>query len=97
MCLLDEPTNHLDPQHQLDVLRLFRRKVDEDRRSVLVSLHDVNLASRFADRCLLLFGDGRWELGESAEVLDSGRLSSLYGTVMEAVPWRDRTIYMPFG
>ena len=95
--LLGEPKNHLDPQHQLDVLRLFRRKVDDDRRSVLVSLHDVNLASRFADRCLLLFGDGRWELGESAEVLEGERLSALYGTVMEAVPWRDRTIYIPFG
>ncbi len=94
--LLDEPTNHLDPQHQLDVLRLFRRKVD-DGRSVLVSLHDVNLASRFADRCLLLYGDGRWDLGDTADILGDERLSTLYGTVMEAVPWRDGTIYVPIG
>ena len=64
--LLDEPTNHLDPQHQVDALRLFRREADRGC-AVMASLHDVNLAERFADRCLLLFGDGRWELGPTAE------------------------------
>ena len=63
--LLDEPTNHLDPQHQLDALRLFREKAD-DGAAVIASLHDVNLAVRFADRCLLLYGDGRWDLGSTA-------------------------------
>ena len=56
--LLDEPTNHLDPQHQIDTLRLFRRIADDQGAAVIANLHDVNLAVRFADRCLLLFGDG---------------------------------------
>ena len=47
--LLDEPTNHLDPQHQLDVLRLFAGKA-ESGDSVVVSLHDVNLAARRCHR-----------------------------------------------
>jgi len=91
--LLDEPTNHLDPQHQLDVLGIFRRLADEGK-TVLASLHDVNLASRFADRCLLLFGDGRWSVGAVAEVLDCGRLSELYHTAMESVPWRGRHLFV---
>jgi iron complex transport system ATP-binding protein len=94
--LLDEPTNHLDPQHQLDVLRLFRARADAGK-TVIVSLHDVNLAARFADRCLLLFGDGRWESGRSDRVLTPERLSALYATRVEALPWRDRSLFVATG
>jgi len=91
--LLDEPTNHLDPQHQLDALRVFRRAVDAGA-GVIASVHDVNLAVRFADRCLLLFGDGRWELGKSEDVLTESRLSELFATQMEAVSWRSHNLFV---
>lgn len=94
--LLDEPTNHLDPQHQLDALRLFREKADGGA-AVIANLHDVNLAVRYADRCLLLYGDGRWDIGASAEVLEERRLTELYSTRMEAVEWRARRIFIPSG
>ena len=91
--LLDEPTNHLDPQHQLDSLHLFRRAASGGA-TVLASLHDVNLAARFADRCLLLLGDGRWQLGSADAVLTPSTLEALYATPMEAVPWRDRQLFI---
>ncbi len=91
--LLDEPTNHLDPQHQLDALRLFRARADAGA-AVVASLHDVNLAVRFADRCLLLYGDGRWDLGATTEVLDERRLTELYATTMEAVDWRSMRLFV---
>ena len=94
--LLDEPTNHLDPQHQLDALQLFRDKADSGA-SVIASLHDVNLAVRYADRCLLLYGDGRWDLGTTGEILDSDKLTRLYGTPMEAVNWRSTKLYVASG
>lgn len=94
--LLDEPTNHLDPQHQLDALQLFRAAADAGA-VVIASLHDVNLAVRYADRCLLLYGDGRWDLGATAEILDSQRLSELYATPMEAVDWRSRQLFVASG
>ena len=94
--LLDEPTNHLDPQHQVDTLRIFRRAADSGT-GVIASLHDVNLAARVADRCLLLFGDGRWELGMTDEVLDEERLGALFETPMEAVSWRDRRLFVAGG
>lgn len=94
--LLDEPTNHLDPQHQLDALQLFRNKANEGA-TVLASLHDVNLAVRYANRCLLLYGDGRWELGMTDDILDSYRLSELYGTPMEAVAWRSLKLFVASG
>jgi iron complex transport system ATP-binding protein len=94
--LLDEPTNHLDPQHQLDTLRLFRAKADTGA-FVIAALHDVNLAVRYADRCLLLYGDGQWDLGDTAHILDSERLSHLYKTPMEAVGWRSRQLFFASG
>lgn len=94
--LLDEPTNHLDPQHQLDVLRLFRDRAGAGA-AVVASLHDVNLAVRYASHCLLLHGDGRWELGPTSSLLDEGRLSDLYATKMEAIRWRNRDIFIASG
>jgi iron complex transport system ATP-binding protein len=61
---------------------------------VIASLHDVNLAARVADRFLLLFGDGRWELGTSDDVLDEERLEALFETPMEAVNWRNRRFFI---
>lgn len=94
--LLDEPSNHLDPQHQLDTLRIFRRAADEGA-GVIASLHDVNLAARFADRCLLLFGDGHWELGPTAEILNESQLEEVYATPMEAVDWRGGRLFIARG
>jgi len=91
--LLDEPTNHLDPQHQIDVMQAFSQFARAGA-AIIASLHDVNLASRFADRCLLLFGDGRWELDRTATVLTEDRLSELYQTTIEAVAWRDQSLYV---
>jgi iron complex transport system ATP-binding protein len=94
--LLDEPTNHLDPQHQLDALRLFRDRAN-DGAAVVASLHDVNLAVRYADRCLLLYGDGRWDIGETGKVLDESRLSELFATRMEALQWRNQRLFIASG
>ncbi|MGI9247797.1 MAG: ABC transporter ATP-binding protein [Woeseiaceae bacterium] len=94
--LLDEPTNHLDPQHQLDALQLFRDRANSGA-IVIASLHDVNLAVRYADQCLLLYGDGRWDLGATRDILDSKRLSELYSTPMEAVDWHSRQLFIASG
>ncbi len=91
--LLDEPTNHLDPQHQLDVLGVFRKQA-ESGAAIIASLHDVNLAARYADKCLLLFGDGRWELGPTNSVLSEERLTELYATPMEAIHWRETRLFV---
>ncbi|MDX1499700.1 MAG: ABC transporter ATP-binding protein [Woeseiaceae bacterium] len=94
--LLDEPTNHLDPQHQIETMQLFRAAADRGA-GVVASLHDVNLAVRFADRCLLLFGDGQWRLGPTATVLDTAALGELYVTPMDAVSWQGRELFVPAG
>jgi len=94
--LLDEPTNHLDPQHQLDVMQLFRRLADAGA-TVLVALHDLNLAARFADRGLLLFGDGRWQLDDVATTMTEERLSELYSTAVRQLNADGRPVFVAGG
>ena len=91
--LLDEPTNHLDPHHQLAVLNLFQ-KLARGGSTVIATLHDPTLAARFADRALLLFGDGRWATGPASETLAAESLTSLYLTPMIEVRQDGRRIFV---
>ena len=77
--LLDEPLAHLDLNHQIAVLELLSRRARRDGVSIVMVLHDINLALRHADRALLLFGEGRTLEGPVAEVLTAESLSRLYG------------------
>ncbi len=91
--LLDEPTNHLDPQHQLHVLTLFRGLANAGS-TVIATLHDPTLAARFADRIILLFGDGRWRAGPTREVLTAESLSELYFTPMLELGGEGRRVFV---
>jgi iron complex transport system ATP-binding protein len=92
--LLDEPTNHLDPHHQLAVLELFRALAGAGR-TVLATLHDPTLAARFADRALLLFGEGRWAAGTVREILTAPILSELYASPMIELGSDGRRVFVP--
>jgi iron complex transport system ATP-binding protein len=81
--LLDEPTAHLDVGHQLDVLARVRDHAHREGRAVLVALHDLNLAARFADRIAVL-AHGRLRTdGPPAEVLAPELLAEVWGVVAE--------------
>ena len=75
--LLDEPTNHLDPAQQLGILDNLRR-LTHAGAAVIASLHDPNLALRYADRTCLLSGKGEAEMVDCA-ALSTGHLGRLYG------------------
>jgi iron complex transport system ATP-binding protein len=92
--LVDEPTNHLDPQHRLAVMKLLSARARAGR-AVVVTLHDVNLAAGWCARCLLLFGDGRWQLGPAAEVLTEAAVSRLYGMEVRGVQIAGRRLFLP--
>jgi iron complex transport system ATP-binding protein len=90
--LLDEPTNQLDPNHQLEALELLRKRADEGA-AVIVTLHDPNLAVRFADAALLIGKGGDWQCGQAADILTAQHLSTLYDTRFEAAEIGGRRVF----
>jgi iron complex transport system ATP-binding protein len=90
--LLDEPTNHLDPNHQLQILELFRSRCAAGA-AVIATLHDPTLAARYANCALLLSGDGRWQYGDSAATLCVDALSALYGVRMLEIDAAGRRVF----
>lgn len=91
--LLDEPSNHLDPAHQLGILGLFR-DLCAAGRTVIAVLHDPTVAARYADKALLLFGDGRWAAGAAGELLTAAKLSELYQSPMLELEKDGRRIFV---
>jgi len=80
--LADEPLTGLDPGHALDALALFRRMAHDQGKGVIVTLHDLNLAARFADRVLVL-SEGRLVVDGAPDVaLTQETLSDVYGVVV---------------
>jgi iron complex transport system ATP-binding protein len=91
--LLDEPTNHLDPRHQLVVLGLFR-ELARAGSTVITTLHDPTLAARFADRVLLLYGDGSWTAGPMRETLTAANLTKLYDSPIVELEKDGRRVFV---
>lgn len=84
--LLDEPTASLDMSHQLQVLNLVRRLVDQEGIAAVAALHDLSLASRYCDR-LLLMQEGRVVAdGVPRSVLTPERLAQVYGITTQVEP-----------
>ncbi len=83
--LLDEPTNHLDLHHQVALLTRLAQQARERNKLVVMVLHDLNLAARFADHCLLLFGEGKTCAGPRAVVLETPLLEQLYNQPLRQV------------
>jgi iron complex transport system ATP-binding protein len=94
--LADEPFTGLDPGHQLDACALFRRLAHEHGCGVVLTLHDLTLALRLADRVLILaegriLADGQPEAALSPEVLrkaygvEARLVSGQHGPMLEVV------------
>ncbi|WP_445479314.1 adenosylcobinamide amidohydrolase [Lysinibacillus irui] len=76
--LLDEPTNHLDIAHQRQILDLVRQEAVECGLTVVMVLHDMNLASLYCDELLLMEGGQMRALGAPHEVLVASQIEEVY-------------------
>jgi iron complex transport system ATP-binding protein len=77
--LLDEPTAFLDLHHQLDIARILRRLNQERGLTVILVSHDLNLASQYCDRLMLLHHGQIVEVGTPRDILRPDLLESVYG------------------
>jgi iron complex transport system ATP-binding protein len=83
LLLLDEPTQHLDIGGKVELLRRLRRLADENRYTVLVVTHELNLAAEFSDRVVLLHKGKCLRVGTPAEVYDRELLEEIFEAPLE--------------
>jgi iron complex transport system ATP-binding protein len=95
--LLDEPTAHLDLQYQVSLLELIRDLARNENLAVLIALHDLNLAARYADRVALLVGGRLNAIGAPRDVLKSETISNAYCLPVHVVehPFMDTPLVLP--
>jgi iron complex transport system ATP-binding protein len=77
--LLDEPTSSLDIKHQLEIMCILRRLAQSNHFSVIISIHDLNLACRFSDRVLMIKDGCIFAVGTPESVITENNIESVYG------------------
>jgi iron complex transport system ATP-binding protein len=95
LLVLDEPTASLDLRHEMELFELVRRLVDREGLAALLVTHDVNLASRFADRLLLLSDGNAVASGAPADVLRREQAESVFGWPVSVSTFDDRPQVTP--
>lgn len=95
--LLDEPTSHLDLQYQVSLLELIRELAKENNLAVLVAMHDLNLAARYADRIALMVAGHIKAIGTPKEVLQPALIADAYCLPVQVVqhPFLDVPLVLP--
>lgn len=77
--LLDEPTSALDPGHQLEIMALLARLNRDEARTVVVVMHDLNLAARYASHMIAMAGGRIIATGAPEEVMTEETLRQVFG------------------
>lgn len=76
--LLDEPTSNLDLRNQLQLLTLIRKLATEQPAAIVITVHDLNLAARFADQAVVLRSGTVHSSGPPASVITTSMLRDVY-------------------
>jgi len=82
LLLLDEPTSHLDITHQVQILNLIRRLSQQLGLTVLMIIHDLNLAGEYCDSLIMLENGRIHKKGLAKEVLNYADIEAVYDTVV---------------
>ncbi|MBN2240761.1 MAG: ABC transporter ATP-binding protein [Dehalococcoidales bacterium] len=78
--LLDEPTANLDISHQLDILDLIKSLCTRNQLTVVITVHDLNLAAQYCDRLVLIKDGVLHAMGTPKEVITPENIGEVYGT-----------------
>lgn len=80
MYLFDEPVSFLDVRNQLEIMAAARELVDHDGKTVIMVLHDLNMALRFADHVVIMKEGNVFAQGMPTEVITEENIFAVYGT-----------------
>jgi iron complex transport system ATP-binding protein len=94
LMLLDEPTSSLDLKNQVEILGLIRRVVREHRIAAVMTMHDLNTAFRYADKCLFL-RDGKIFFAGPPQEVDADIIEAVYGLPVDIYRQTGRLLVAP--
>lgn len=94
LLLLDEPTSSLDLKNQLEVARIIKKVVRDQQMAAIVTMHDLNLAIRFADKFLLLKNGEIFAAGD-IEVMTPENIESVYSVPVRISKIEDVPVVIP--
>ncbi|MFJ7239256.1 ABC transporter ATP-binding protein [Streptomyces olivaceus] len=99
LLLLDEPTTFLDISHQVEVLDLLTDLNRTRGTTIVMVLHDLNLAARYADRLIALASGGLHAAGPTEDVMTRDMVRSVYGMESRVIedPVSGRPLVLPIG
>ena len=95
--VLDEPTSNLDLHYQVSCMETVRALAHSDHLAILVALHDLNLAARYADRIALMVDGEIKAAGSPRQVLVPELISAAYNLAVQVVPhpFADALLILP--
>lgn len=92
--MFDEPTSSLDLKNQIEVINIIKKVVKSKNISAIVTIHDINLALRFADKFILL-KDGKIYAAGGVEVMTSENIEYVYSVPVKVREIDNTMIVMP--
>ena len=95
--LLDEPTTHLDMAHQIEILELLNRLSVEEKRTIVMVLHDINLAARYAANLVAMRDGSVIYSGQPSEIVSSEMVEKVFNlrTVIISDPVTGSPLVIP--
>ena len=99
LLLLDEPTTFLDVSHQVEVLDLLTDLNHSRGTTIVMVLHDLNLAARYADHLVALADGAVHAAGDPADVLTEATVRAVFGLESRVIldPTSDKPLMLPIG
>jgi iron complex transport system ATP-binding protein len=92
--LLDEPTSDLDIKNQIEIMDLLKDVVKKEVISALIAMHDLNLASLYADRIIML-KEGRIVADGNTRILTPENIEKVYGINVSVLHHNGKTLILP--
>jgi len=92
--LMDEPTTFLDPKHEMEVFQLVRKLAVEKMKTILVTLHSLEMAVQHSDEMVFMKGGEVVASGKSAEVFEDSLLERVYDMKMKIIEWEGRKLVL---
>ncbi|TZE80957.1 ABC transporter ATP-binding protein [Calorimonas adulescens] len=92
--LLDEPTSNLDLKNQVEVIAIIKKVVKEQQIAAIVTMHDINLAIRFADKFIFLKNGTIFAAG-GVEIITPKNIESVYSVPVAVEKFNNIPVVLP--